>query len=32
VKVIARNSGTIADGKPGAGSPAWVFVDEIAVE
>ncbi len=32
VKVIARNAGTIAEGKPGAGRPAWVFVDEIGVE
>ena len=32
VKVIARNAGTIPEGKPGAGSPAWVFVDEIVVE
>jgi hexosaminidase len=32
VKVLARNSGTIADGKPGAGSKAWLFVDEISIE
>lgn len=32
VKVFAKNHGTIADGKPGAGSKAWLFVDEIAVK
>ncbi|WP_276483300.1 family 20 glycosylhydrolase [Paraflavitalea pollutisoli] len=31
VKVFARNHGTIADGNPGAGSKAWLFVDEISV-
>lgn len=32
VKVIARNNGVIEDGKPGAGSKAWLFVDEISIE
>ena len=32
VKVIAPNAGMIPEGKPGAGSNAWVFVDEIVVE
>ena len=31
VKVFARNYGTIAAGNPGAGSKAWLFVDEIGV-
>lgn len=31
VKVIAKNYGTIAAGNPGAGSKAWLFVDEIGV-
>ena len=32
VKVVAENAGVIPDGKPGAGNPAWLFVDEIVVE
>ena len=32
IKVIAENNGIIADGKPGAGSKSWLFVDEISVE
>ena len=32
IKVVAENSGIIPDGKPGAGYPAWLFVDEIVVE
>ncbi|MFY7987652.1 MAG: discoidin domain-containing protein [Flavobacterium sp.] len=32
VKVIATNLGKIQDGNPGAGSEAWLFVDEIGVE
>lgn len=32
VKVIARNAGIIPDGYPGAGSKAWLFVDEIEVK
>ncbi len=29
IKVVATNIGIIKDGNPGAGSPAWLFVDEI---
>nr|WP_294938070.1 family 20 glycosylhydrolase [uncultured Flavobacterium sp.] len=32
IKVIAENAGKIPDGKPGAGSNSWLFVDEIMVE
>jgi len=32
IKVIATNLGKISDGNPGAGSDAWLFVDEIGVE
>jgi hexosaminidase len=32
VKVVAENAGVIPEGKPGAGNPAWLFVDEIVVE
>lgn len=32
VKIIAKNAGKIADGMPGAGSNAWLFVDEISVD
>lgn len=32
IKIIAENNGIIADGKPGAGSNSWLFVDEISVE
>ncbi len=32
VKVVARNYGTIPAGQPGAGSKAWLFVDEIGVK
>ncbi len=32
VKVVAKNAGTIPDGKPGAGKDAWLFVDEIIIE
>ena len=32
VKVIATNFGKITDGNPGAGSEAWLFVDEIGIE
>ena len=31
VKVIAQNSGAIPFGSPGAGSPSWLFADEIEV-
>jgi hexosaminidase len=30
--IVARNFGTIPSGNPGAGNPAWLFVDEIEVE
>lgn len=32
VKVLIRNTGTIAAGNPGAGNKAWLFVDEIEVD
>ena len=32
VKVIAKNAGKISDGKAGAGSDSWLFVDEIIIE
>ena len=32
VKVMAPNAGKIPDGKPGAGSSCWLFVDEIVIE
>ncbi|WP_445721102.1 discoidin domain-containing protein, partial [Flavobacterium sp.] len=32
VKVIATNFGKITYGNPGAGSDAWLFVDEIGIE
>lgn len=32
IKVIAENNGIIVDGKPGAGSNSWLFVDEISIE
>lgn len=32
LKVIAPSAGKIPDGKPGAGSDCWLFVDEIMVE
>jgi len=32
IKVIATNLGKITDGNPGAGSDAWLFVDEIGIE
>ena len=32
IKVIAENNGIIAEGKPGAGSNSWLFVDEISIE
>lgn len=31
VEVKAQNAGTIPEGHPGAGSPAWLFVGEIGV-
>lgn len=32
IKIVAKNNGIIVDGKPGAGSNSWLFVDEISVE
>ncbi len=32
IKVLAKNMGSIGSGKPGAGNPAWLFVDEIEVK
>lgn len=32
IKIIATNLGKIQDGNPGAGSDAWLFIDEIGVE
>jgi hexosaminidase len=32
LKITAENAGTIPDGKPGAGSKAWLFIDEISAE
>lgn len=31
IKVVAKNYGIIPAGNPGAGNPAWLFVDEIEV-
>lgn len=32
LKIIAHNYGKIPEGKPGAGKPSWLFIDEIAVD
>ncbi len=32
IKVFAKNYGIVPTGKPGAGTPAWLFADEIEVE
>lgn len=32
IKLIAVNHGMISNGNPGAGFPAWLFVDEVVVE
>ncbi len=32
IRVVAKNIGIISSEKPGAGNPAWLFVDEIEVE
>ncbi len=32
IKLIAVNHGIISNGNPGAGFPAWLFVDEVVVE
>ncbi|HUL43587.1 MAG TPA: family 20 glycosylhydrolase [Bacteroidota bacterium] len=31
VRVFEQNAGRIPDGKPGAGSESWLFVDEISI-
>jgi hexosaminidase len=31
IKVVATNYGTIPEGKPGAGTKAWLFADELLV-
>jgi hexosaminidase len=31
IKINIMNYGTIPSGNPGAGNPAWLFVDEIEV-
>ena len=32
IKIVAKHYGTIPKGYEGAGSPAWLFVDEVVVE
>ncbi|WP_281225313.1 glycoside hydrolase family 20 protein [Flavobacterium aquiphilum] len=32
IRVTAKNIGVCPEGSPGAGKPAWLFVDEITVE
>ncbi|MDQ6757888.1 MAG: family 20 glycosylhydrolase [Bacteroidota bacterium] len=32
IKVVAKNYGIIPQNQPGAGTPAWLFADEIEVE
>lgn len=32
IKVNAFNQGKIENGNPGAGEPAWLFIDEIKVD
>jgi hexosaminidase len=32
IRVFVKNYGIIPSGKPGAGNPAWLFVDEIEVQ
>lgn len=32
VKIVAKNTPVIPDGKPGAGNPAWLFIDEITID
>ena len=31
-KIVAKNYGVIPNGQPGAGNPAWLFVDEVQVD
>ena len=32
IRIFARNSGTIPEGKAGAGNQSWLFVDEIEIK
>jgi hexosaminidase len=32
VKIVVKNYGIIPDGKPGAGNPSWLFIDEISID
>ena len=32
IRVVAENTLSIPEGHPGAGNPAWIFVDELIVE
>jgi hexosaminidase len=32
IRINAINSGTIPEGKPGAGNKAWLFADEIEIK
>jgi hexosaminidase len=31
IKIVAKNSGVIAPGNPGAGNKSWIFADEIEI-
>lgn len=31
IKIIAKHPGKIPEGMPGAGEPAWIFVDEVLI-
>jgi hexosaminidase len=32
IRLMVRNQGKIPAGSPGAGSAAWMFLDEVVVE
>lgn len=32
IKIVAKNYGKIPSGKPGEGTDAWIFIDEISIE
>jgi hexosaminidase len=32
VRVVGRNAGPLPAGHPGAGTPSWLFADEIVVK
>jgi hexosaminidase len=32
VRIVAKNVGLIKPGQPGAGNPAWMFMDEITLQ